>query len=588
MAPPLISSSSSTPVPSYIEQDSSPYPSEAILAKHELSLSTQLPPLQEESLEPFQHFPVEPTEVTIRTDVDPHLETTTTATIVHLPFQVGAQCPPPKIISWMRSQKPTRLTATPQHRPRSRPFLHRLLPFMYKRKSKKDSTSTMKKGDRAVTVFSIQVTVLGRVFVPPTPVSTPTSEQQHDDGILDLAPTKKVPAQLNRSETTSYVIHRTFEDFEQLSEMVVRLGNALHNVLHQHGHTDTRSASNIASPTSTIKGKGSLNVGGAAAVTQATYTSTITQDKPVLTALSVNHPYPGVYQTLLKQFSNVKANQRAFNASSTTHGFNEEGAFERVLELNQYLEDIWYWLLPEHSSPQLLDLLWEEVHEITQWLKPLSDSAHADGRQMRERTEPQREPFTLPQREPFTLPQYGAKSSLRNGREKRAAVGFASETMANDKVDMAVAEEPAAAKDDDKDDDKDQTEDEDDDKDQPKDKERPSSEASLPSLSSSASTAMSLGHHDYADGVEDSIHDRAVSDSPRIPSSGASSIHQSAESVKGLPQETPSEETPQVETSQLQDVPLYTTAPRGGPGSPKAKRRMSISNVLRSFTTSSG
>ncbi|KAG0373863.1 hypothetical protein BGX24_011147 [Mortierella sp. AD032] len=170
-----------------------------------------------------------------------------------------------------------------------------------------------------------------------------STSEDNDGAASDLAPVKTLPAQLNRSATTSYVIHRTFEDFQRLSEMVLNLQSAL------------------------MTAPGSIPQG------------------PELTALTVRHPHAGLYQTLLKQFSQAKANQRAFDASSTTHGFNEEGAFERILELNQYLEDVWFWLLPE-NTPEFLNLSVER-HDIMQWLKPSASSSHADGRQMRERSD---------------------------------------------------------------------------------------------------------------------------------------------------------------------------------------------------------
>ncbi|KAF9146135.1 hypothetical protein BGX30_003991 [Mortierella sp. GBA39] len=324
------------------------------------------------------------TDVTIETNIDPHDETTTTTTTVHLPFQIAKQCPPPKVISWMKSRKPA-TTATASIRskasaqPSARPHHHninrhnrtvekvqQLLPFLNnKRRSAAEKT---KKGDQTITVFSIQVNILGKVLVPSTPQSqltTPTasstSPQKADSSTsnsssssiselsedsasaADLAPVKTLPAQLHRSATTSYVIHRTFEDFQRLSEMVLNLQTAL------------------------MTASGSIPEG------------------PELKTLVVRHPHPGLYQALLKQVSHAKANQRAFDASSTTHGFDEEGAFERVLELNQYLEDVWYWLLPE-NTPESLNLSLER-HDIMQWLKPSSSSSHADGRQMRERSD---------------------------------------------------------------------------------------------------------------------------------------------------------------------------------------------------------
>ncbi|KAF9135214.1 hypothetical protein BGW39_004146 [Mortierella sp. 14UC] len=318
------------------------------------------------------------TDVTIETNIDPHDETITTTTTVHLPFQIAQQCPPPKVISWMKSRKPAATaTATIRYSPKkqsSRPHHHshhqhnssrhnrtvgkvqQLLPLLTNKRRNNSAADKSKKGDQAITVFSIQVSILGRVLVPPCPStiapiasstsipqkSTPTASnapsssiQEHNDG-ADLAPVKTLPAQLTRSATTSYVIHRTFEDFQRLSEMVLTLQGAL------------------------MTAPGSIPQG------------------PELKALAVRHPHAGLYQALLKQFSQAKANQRAFDASSTTHGFNEEGAFERILELNQYLEDVWFWLLPE-NTPESLN------HDIMQWLKPLASSFHADGRQMRER-----------------------------------------------------------------------------------------------------------------------------------------------------------------------------------------------------------
>lgn len=341
---------------------------------------------QEENNDPC----VQMTDVTIETNVDPHDETTTTTTTVHLPFQIAKQCPPPKVISWMKSRKPA-TTATAMirskksvqqsHRPHPHHHNHhsnsrhnrtvgkvqQLLPFLDNKR--RNAAEKTKKGDQAITVFSIQVNILGKVLVPPTPqrqstapTVSSTSPQKADSSsssngssssiselsedsvsAADLAPVKTLPAQLHRSATTSYVIHRTFEDFQRLSEMVLNLQAAL------------------------MTAPGSIPEG------------------PELKALAVRHPNPGLYQALLKQFSHAKANQRAFDASSTTHGFNEEGAFERVLELNQYLEDVWHWLLPE-NTPESLNLSLER-HDIMQWLKPSASSSHADGRQMRERSD---------------------------------------------------------------------------------------------------------------------------------------------------------------------------------------------------------
>ncbi|KAF9155539.1 hypothetical protein BG015_009515 [Linnemannia schmuckeri] len=337
---------------------------------------------QEDSNDPC----VQMTDVTIETNVDPHDETITTTTTVHLPFQIAKQCPPPKVISWMKSRKPaTTATAaatvrskkSAQHSPRPYHNHHnhhsssrhnrtvgkvqQLLPFLNNKR--RNATEKTKKGDQTITVFSVQVNILGKVLVPPSQSTAPTASsistpQKTDSSsnvsssstselsenvasAANLAPVKTLPAQLHRSATTSYVIHRTFEDFQRLSEMVLNLQAAL-----------------MTAPGPIWEG-------------------------PELKALAVRHPHPGLYQALLKQFSQAKANQRAFDASSTTHGFDEEGAFERILELNQYLEDVWHWLLPE-NTPESLNLSLER-HDIMQWLKPSVSSSHADGRQMRER-----------------------------------------------------------------------------------------------------------------------------------------------------------------------------------------------------------
>lgn len=275
----------------------------------------------------------EMTDITIETQVDPHHDTTTTTTIIHQPFLIAQECPAPRIISWMKgpsnktsSRKKKAQQKHHHHHPsRSNNRLRRLLPFSFLRPG--DSTESKPAGQ--ITVFSIQVTVLGKVLVPSGP----------GDSLPDLAGSKKVPAQLVRSETSSYVIHRTFEDFKHLSDMVLALQN------HHHHHSP--------------------------------------QEHHRLSPLRINHPHPGLYQTLLKRlpFSNAQANQRAFDASSTTHGFDEEGAFERVLEMDQYLEDVWQLLTASASSEQLTP----EQHNILHWLKPLPNSTHADGRQMKNR-----------------------------------------------------------------------------------------------------------------------------------------------------------------------------------------------------------
>ncbi|KAG0271354.1 hypothetical protein BGZ95_000841 [Linnemannia exigua] len=417
---------------------------------------------------------VQMTDVTIETNIDPHDETTTTTTTVHLPFQIARQCPPPKVISWMKSRKPA-ATATATIRSSnnkkqsssssSRPHHHhhnsrhnrtvgkvqQLLPFLNNRRRSNNAADKSKKGDQAITVFSIQVNILGKVLVPPCPstvsqaatassssasilqksslssnassasIATP---EENDSAAADLAPVKTLPAQLNKSATTSYVIHRTFEDFQRLSDMVLNLQDAL------------------------MTAPGSIPQG------------------PVLTALAVRHPHAGLYQALLKQFSQAKANQRAFDASSTTHGFNEEGAFERVLELNQYLEDVWFWLLPE-NTPESLNLSVER-HDIMQWLKPSASSSHADGRQMRERSD---QPLTTNTR---PVPQIAATTIAP------PVVAAAPEH------DLSVFRETDKVQDEDHDQQQHQQEDR-----ATRAPERMSSVSSIPSLSSSSSFSVS-------------------------------------------------------------------------------------------------
>ncbi|KAG0090392.1 hypothetical protein BGZ93_009434 [Podila epicladia] len=287
--------------------------------------------------------PHEMTDITIETKVDPHDETTTTTTIIHQPFLIARECPAPRIISWMKgpsnktiSRKKKAQQKHRQHRSRTNNNrLRQIVPFLSP--SKPGGASETKPAGQ-ITVFSIQVTVLGKVLVPSTGPADPLPE--------DLAGSKKVPAQLVRSETTSYVIHRTFEDFHHLSDMVLAL-QASHNHYHLRHHHQSPQEHHHFSP------------------------------------LRINHPHPGLYQALLKRlpFSNARANQRAFDASSTTHGFDEEGAFERVLEMDQYLEDVWQLLTASANSEQLTP----EQHNILQWLKPLPNSTHADGRQMKNR-----------------------------------------------------------------------------------------------------------------------------------------------------------------------------------------------------------
>ncbi|KAF9544557.1 hypothetical protein EC957_011866 [Mortierella hygrophila] len=423
---------------------------------------------------------VQMTDVTIETNIDPHDETTTTTTTVHLPFQIAKQCPPPKVISWMKSRKPASIHPKTSAQQSARPHPHhhnssrhnrtvgkvqQLLPFLNNKR--RSGTEKIKKGDQAITVFSIQVNILGKVLVPPTPQSqstTPTasstspqkadssssngssssiselSEDSAPASAADLAPVKTLPAQLHRSATTSYVIHRTFEDFQRLSEMVLNLQAAL------------------------MTAPGPIPEG------------------PELKTLAVRHPHPGLYQALLKQVSHVKANQRAFDASSTTHGFDEEGAFERVLELNQYLEDVWYWLLPE-NTPESLNLSLER-HDIMQWLKPSSSSSHADGRQMRERSDQPSTPTATarasPIASPITVPTDVVESDLDT--MTLSTTGLSDPPM----HDLSVRREEQLEEEEDKED-PDQL----DQQTAKRAPERMSSVSSLPSLSSSTTSAFS-------------------------------------------------------------------------------------------------
>ncbi|KAF9583325.1 hypothetical protein BGW38_009751 [Lunasporangiospora selenospora] len=339
---------------------------------HRISVSSSLSAPLPEKLST-----VELTDIMVKTNVDPHLDTTTTTTIVHLPFEVASNCPAPRVISWMKSSK-SRSQHQHQHhhhhhhQGRSSSLgISKIFPFSSKRHragTDGDNASVARKGNSAATIFSIQVTVVGRVHAENI---VKADDDINDYLVQDLAPTRTIPGQLDRSETTSYVIHRTFEDFQHLSEMVLRLDHSLRQYQRHDRGTDG----------STAQG-------------------------PELDTLHVHHPHPGLYQTFLKQFSNAKANQRAFDASSTTHGFEKEGAFERVLEMNQYLENIWYWLMPSRSTTSSVDgqglphhpSLSLEQLEIMQWLKPhvlhkpqssgvrrgSRTHTHADGRQMRE------------------------------------------------------------------------------------------------------------------------------------------------------------------------------------------------------------
>ncbi|KAI1316945.1 hypothetical protein EDD11_009189 [Mortierella claussenii] len=636
--PPSSASSTFTPP---LQQESPSFSAESPIQQQQQE--TSLPPLHEE---PEELLTVEPTDVTIKTDVDPHYETTTTTTIVHLPFQLAHQCPPPKVISWMKSKNapstttarstsmPTQQPSTKQHRrhhPHQRrsqsspTLLHHILPFLHKRRGASSSKDVVKKSDRAVTVFSIQVTVLGRVLVPPssptvnssvtmTPTGVSSSSSTHSDQLqqqqeqleTELAPTKTIPAQLNRSETTSYVIHRTFEDFERLSEMVLRLEHLLNS--HHHGRphpTEHQDTSTLSAST-------------------AQSTDTLSAAPPVLTALQVHHPYPGLYQTLLKQFSNVKANQRAFDASSTTHGFDQEGAFERVLELNQYLENVWYWLLPE-NTPTHLDVSLEQ-HEIMQWLKPLAKGAHADGQQMRGR--PEEDDKRQEQRSSEILKQYGSSSSMRKSAGAVAAAAAAaaasptatvptnnvndgsgspsgpgeeavvvaskasSVTSSSTPTSGLIAEQHA------------------DHVKRGSEQEKASSASSLPSLTSSASSSPSTGSSmslssatsDHGDDDAD-IHGHAVtrpesfSASSLAPSStvlsSAGSVHKGDAAIEKDHQR---QKTGGDSLDQKDGGGGGDGAPRGGLrhqrdstfdplASVKVKRRISLSNVLRSLTS---
>ncbi|KAG0057646.1 hypothetical protein BGZ83_007019 [Gryganskiella cystojenkinii] len=183
-----------------------------------------------------------------------------------------------------------------------------------------------------------------------------------------LAPTRTVPAQLNRSETTSYVIHRTFEDFQHLSEMVLSLQDQLdHDQHNKHNNNNNHKNTPFSSSS------------------QYQDSNNYTEGQQHLRALRLHHPHPSLFYTLVKQFlfSNAKANQRAFDASSTTHGFDEEGAYERIIELTQFLEEVWHRLLFTTEEP----CFYQEQHEIMLWFKPSTDSSHPDGRQMRDRQE---------------------------------------------------------------------------------------------------------------------------------------------------------------------------------------------------------
>ncbi|KAG0332531.1 hypothetical protein BG004_001212 [Podila humilis] len=321
--------------------------------------------------DPSQH---EMTDITIETQVDPHDESITTTTFIHQPFLISNQCPAPRIISWMKgpanniSKKNRKKQHThPLHFKQSHDSnnnnssrgtrLRQFLPFLSPSRRPGGLSRESKKSAGQITVFSIKVTVLGKVIVPAA--GDPLSATAEEDNKQDLGLTKRVPAQLVRSETTSYVIHRTFEDFQHLSKLVVALQHQQQQHQHQRRHQ----------------------------LQQDQHQEQEQQEQEqVVLPLRINHPHPGLYQALLKQmsFSSARANQRAFDASSTTHGFDEEGAFERVLEMDSFLEDVWQLLTASASS----EVLTQEQYEILQWLKPLANN-DADGRQMKDRHQQQ-------------------------------------------------------------------------------------------------------------------------------------------------------------------------------------------------------
>ncbi|KAF9360321.1 hypothetical protein BGX34_007854 [Mortierella sp. NVP85] len=357
--------------------------------------------------------------------------------------------------------------------------------------------------------------------------------------------------------------------------MVLRMGHSLHGHDHhsrRHGGHDSQGA-NI-----------SPEVQGEPVTPSSSPTS---RGGPALTALSVHHPHPGLYQTLLKQFSNVKANQRAFDASSTTHGFNEEGAFERVLELNQYLENVWYWLLPENHPPHL-DLS-HERHEIIQWFKPLAQSAHADGRQMRER------PPEDEQKRHSILQQYGSMSSIRREPTKDKNIDAArsrqetlttvtaaeSETSSSSlsSSSSSLSQEAVTSGH----------------TDQGKhnyDETRSLSVLSVPSLSSSSSYSSSSVSSISIPSEENQSGDRPQDDgqgdtktaheTSQIPSTATSSTLESFDTISEMANEDDKEATIHIPTGQEQNL---VSDPSGLQSDVKVKRRMSISHVFRSLTS---
>ncbi|KAF9350247.1 hypothetical protein BGX26_011546 [Mortierella sp. AD094] len=561
MVPSDISSSSPTltltdPEPAHPAHQYNTHKSDMFSNQFKEDSLHQLRPLHEEEVEELQDSSIEPTEVTIETNVDPLSESTTTTTTVHLPFQVARQCDPPKVISWMKVEDPKRTKSSKhnrRHHPHQRPdksskLLHNIFPFLKKeetiprepKKSSKKKKDPKKNDTSFITLFSIQVSVLGKVHVP----SSATPDQSEDMSTpADLEPKRTVSAQLDLSETTSYVIHRTFDDFEHLSEMVLRLENILHTSNH---HQQSSSAS--STPQS--------------------------EEAPTLTALKVHHPHPGLYQTLLKQFSNVKANQRAFDASATTHGFNEGGAFERILELNQYLENVWYWLLPEHT-PQQLDLSAEQ-QVVMQWFMPSPESAHTDGRQMKDRKDQDSKWQDLQR-------LYGPRSRQHQQQEgeEHTTDSTVAQTSVTSHHDQAGSKKPGSA-------------------------------SSLPSLSSSASSSSSMcissdedrNGHDYDN--NHNIHDRRMTNSRRTSSTIINSSPMADPSLERFHNDVTSGH------DEFEEIPVNSveSGRQGGEGSVggggvegshasdsnnnsidnnnnnKINRRMSFSHVLRSFSPS--
>ncbi|KAF9937680.1 hypothetical protein BGZ67_001011 [Mortierella alpina] len=295
---------------------------------------------------------------------------------------------------------------------------------------------------------------------------------------------------------------------------------------------------------------------------------------PVLTALRVRHPRPNLYQALLRQFgfSTAKANQRAFDASSTTHGFHEEGAFERVLELNQYLEDVWYWLLPENVPPEL-DL--SVVHDIMQWLKPSSLGTHADGRQMRDRQD-QSQLQAKPETSIMRRNQGQPKTVTMEPESSVATVAVGHGDVQDERLNAG----------------------------------RSSSATSLPSLSStyaSSSSAMSpissmseasvaSQSHDESDANDYTASDSLVHGAPlegnsraKLPSPNTTFHKVDTKPVPNahLPTPKASSETPRP-TEPLPSVskrrPRQGTATDSTTAAIKVKRRISFSHVLKSLT----